>query len=65
MPNFVGKLDMKKHHKPLMPPRDTPATRKRRLQERLQELSDKSEKELNALIQSIDKVKASLKSKKP
>jgi hypothetical protein len=54
---------MKKKQHPFTSPRDTPATRKRRLQERLQELSDKSERELTALIQSLDKVKASFKKK--
>lgn len=56
---------MKKNQQPFIPPRDTPATRKRRLQQRLQEISDKSEQELNALIQSIDKVKDAFRPKKP
>lgn len=55
---------MKKNQHRFTPPRDTPATRKRRLQERLQELSDKSERELAALMQSIDKVRDNLKTKR-
>jgi len=44
---------------------DTPATRKKRLQQRLQEISDKSEQEMAALMKSLEKVKDNLKPKKP
>jgi len=44
--------------------KDTPATRKQRLQQRLQEISDKSDKEIAALIKSVNKVKAAFKPKK-
>ncbi|MEJ0072880.1 MAG: hypothetical protein WDN27_02210 [Candidatus Saccharibacteria bacterium] len=44
--------------------KDTPATRKRRLQQRLQELSAKSEKELGILMKSVEKVKSSLRPEK-
>jgi len=44
---------------------DTPATRKRRLQQRLQEISNKSEQEMAAMMKSIEKVRANFKPKKP
>lgn len=53
---------MKRNQKPTIIPKDTPATRKRRLQQRLQEISDKSEKELRALTKSLDKVKSAFRS---
>lgn len=52
---------MKKKQKPFTPPRETPATRKRRLQQRLQELSDRSEQELAALMKSVEKVKSAFR----
>jgi len=55
---------VKKNAKSSGVPRDTPATRKQRLQQRLKELSDQSEQELAALMKSLEKVKASLKSDK-
>jgi hypothetical protein len=54
---------VKKNAKPSGVPRDTPATRKHRLQQRLKELSDQSDQELTALMQSLEKVKESLKLK--
>lgn len=42
-------------------PRDTPPTRKRRLQQRLNELTDSSEKELAALMNTINKVKTAFR----
>jgi len=56
---------MKSNHKNFPSPKDTPATRKRRLQQRLNEISEKSEQELVALKKTVDKVKAAFKSKKP
>ena len=47
------------------PPKDTPATRKKRLQERLLEISERSDKELSALMKSLDKVKTAFRSNKP
>ena len=55
---------MKSNQKNFSSPKDTPATRKRRLQARLQEISDKSEEELAAIMKSLDKVKAAFKSDK-
>lgn len=55
---------MKKNQPSHIPPRDTPATRKRRLQQRLQEISDKSEQELTTLMKSLDKVKSAFRSDK-
>jgi hypothetical protein len=52
---------VKKHRKNFQPPKDTPATRKQRLQQRLQEISDKSEQELAALLKSVNKVKATFR----
>jgi len=54
---------MKKHPKGFTTPKDTPATRKRRLQQRLQELSDKSEQEIAAIMKSVEKVKSALRPK--
>lgn len=51
---------MNKNNKPVRPAHDTPATRKKRLQQRLKEISDKSEQELAALMKSVEKVKTSL-----
>ncbi len=45
--------------------KDTPSTRKRRLQARLHELSNISEQELKVLMKSVEKVKAAFSSKKP
>jgi len=53
---------MKRNQQPLHLPKDTPATRKRRLQQRLQEISDKSEKELRAITKSLEKVKSTFRS---
>jgi len=55
---------MKKNQQPFLTPKDTPATRKRRLQQRLQEISDKSEQELMSLMKSLDKVKSAFRSDK-
>jgi hypothetical protein len=55
---------MKSKRKPSHSPKDTPATRKQRLQQRLQEISIKSEQELAAIIKSVDKVKSSFRHKK-
>lgn len=49
---------MKSNQKKNPTPKDTPATRKRRLQQRLKELSDKSDQELAALMKSVEKVKS-------
>lgn len=55
---------MKSNQPRFIPPRDNPATRKRRLQQRLQEISDKSEKELGALMKSLEKMKSTFRSDK-
>jgi len=55
---------MKSKRKNLPSPKDTPATRKQRLQQRLQEISDKGEQEIAAIMKSVNKVKASFKTKK-
>lgn len=55
---------MKSNQPGYIQPRDTPATRKRRLQQRLQEISDKSEKELAALMKSLERVKSTFHSGK-
>ncbi|HSX30352.1 MAG TPA: hypothetical protein VLE99_00340 [Candidatus Saccharimonadales bacterium] len=55
---------MKRKQHPVTPAKDTPAIRKRRLQQRLQEISEKSERELAALMKSINKVKSSFRPKK-
>ncbi len=59
----LGDRVMKKHPKGFITPKDTPATRKRRLQQRLQELSDKSEQEIAAIMKSVEKVKSALRPK--
>jgi hypothetical protein len=63
-PNAQGALPMKSNRKNFPSPKDTPATRKRRLQQRLKEISEKSEQELAAIKKSVDKVKAAFKPKK-
>jgi predicted house-cleaning noncanonical NTP pyrophosphatase (MazG superfamily) len=55
---------MKSNQRKIPQPKDTPATRKRRLQQRLQELSDKSEQELAALMKSVEKVKSAFRNDK-
>jgi hypothetical protein len=52
---------MKRNQKNLPPPADTPSTRKRRLNKRLQEISARSEQELTALKKSLEKVKTAFK----
>ena len=52
---------MKKNPKRLISVHDDPATRKRRLQQRLQELNDKTERELDDLMKSVEKVKSTLR----
>lgn len=54
---------MKRNQQKLPSPKDTPATRKLRLQQRLQEISDKGEQELAALLKSVGKVKSGIKKK--
>jgi hypothetical protein len=51
--------------KPTNAPKDTPATRKKRLQQRLREMNDRNDREIGALLKSIDKIKATFRSKKP
>jgi hypothetical protein len=55
---------VKRKQKNFHQPKDTPATRKQRLQQRLQELSDKSDREIAALLRSVDRVKTSFRLKK-
>ena len=52
---------MKSNQQKLPNPKDTPSTRKRRLQQRLQELSDRSEQELAAILKTVEKVKANFR----
>ena len=52
---------MKKNQKRLITMQDNPTTRKRRLQLRLQELNDKTERELDDLMKSVEKVKSTLR----
>jgi hypothetical protein len=54
---------VKSNQRKFQSPKDTPATRKQRLQQRLQEISEKSEQELAALLKSVSKVKATFKPK--
>ncbi len=56
---------MKQNRHPLTSVHDTPATRKYRLQQRLQEISARSEQELAALLKAVEKVKSSIRSEKP
>jgi len=56
---------MKRNQPSFREPEDTPATRKQRLQQRLQEISDKSEKELRAISKSLEKVRTSFRPKAP
>lgn len=57
---------MKKSDKPkkLSIPKDTPATRKKRLQQRLKEMSAQNEREMSALMKSVDRIKSTFRSKK-
>lgn len=63
--NLHRGLDLKRNQHSFTPLRDTPATRKRRLQKRLQEISDRSEQELVAIMKSIEKVKDTFRINKP
>jgi hypothetical protein len=45
-------------------PNDTPATRKKRLQQRLREINDQNDREMSALMKSIERVKSAFHSKK-
>jgi len=56
---------MKRNQHASPKPKDTPATRKRRLQQRLHELSDRSEQEMAAIMKSIEKLKSTFRSNKP
>jgi len=55
---------VKRNQKNFHQPKDTPATRKQRLQQRMQELSDKSDREIAALMRTVDRVKTSFSLKK-
>ncbi len=46
-------------------PKDTPATRRRRLQQRLKEMSAQNEREMSALMKSVERIKSTFRSKKP
>lgn len=52
---------MKRNQPSFSAPDDTPATRKKRLQQRLAEISDRSEKELRAISKSLEKVRTSFR----
>ena len=60
----MEELPMKRNQKSTPEPQDNPSTRKRRLQKRLQELSDRSDREMAALMKSVERMKASLRSNK-
>ncbi|HSX42945.1 MAG TPA: hypothetical protein VLF59_02565 [Candidatus Saccharimonadales bacterium] len=55
---------MKRNQKNFHQPQDTPATRKQRLQQRMQELSDKSDREIASLMRTVDRIKTSFRPKK-
>jgi len=55
---------MKSNQKKTPQPKDTPATRKKRLQQRLQELSTRSDQELSALMKTVEKVKSTFRNDK-
>jgi hypothetical protein len=56
---------MKRNQQANPTPKDTPATRKRRLQQRLRELSDRSEQEMTSIMKSVEKLKSTFRSNKP
>ena len=56
---------MKRNQPSFSAPDDSPATRKKRLQQRLAEISDRSEKELRAITKSLDKVRTNFIKKNP
>jgi len=45
-------------------PKDTPATRNKRLQQRLREINAQNDREMNALTKSIGRIRATFRSKK-
>jgi|GEM_PF-2825199 len=54
-----------KHNPPLQnDPNDSPAARKRRLKQRLREINERNDREMSALMKSIEKVKATFRPKK-
>jgi hypothetical protein len=55
---------LKRNQKNIPPPIDTPASRKRRLQKRLQEINARSEQELANIMKSIEQIKSQFKSNK-
>jgi hypothetical protein len=55
---------MKRNQQANPKPKDTPATRKRRLQQRLRELSDRSEQEMANIVKSVEKLKSTFRSNK-
>ncbi|HUB93270.1 MAG TPA: hypothetical protein VMB52_02095 [Verrucomicrobiae bacterium] len=44
--------------------KDAPAARKRRLQQRLRELNEHNEREMNALMKSVERIKSAFRSKR-
>lgn len=55
---------MKQKLEPNDLPKDTPATRKKRLQQRLRELNERNEREMSALMKSVERLKSAFRSKK-
>lgn len=55
---------MKRNEQANAKPKDTPVTRKRRLQQRLRELSDRSDQEMANVMKSIEKLKSAFRSDK-
>jgi len=56
---------MKRDRLVFPPIRDTPATRRRRLQRRLQEINAQTEREIAALTKSVEKIKSAHQSNNP
>lgn len=56
---------MKQKPQPRNDPKDSPAARKRRLKQRLREMNERNDREMNALMKSIERVKSTFRPKKP
>ena len=55
---------MKHNSQPNRTPKDAPAARKRRLQQRLREISERNDREMNALMRSVERIKSTFRGKK-
>lgn len=65
IPSGKQPLRMKHIPPPRNDPKDSPAARKRRLKQRLREMSERNDREMSALMKSIERVKATFRPKKP